>query len=291
VITMIVDAHQHFWDTARIQLPWMTADHGAIDGIFEPATLAPSLAAHRIDRTVLVQAANFDSDTDYMFELAGDVAWVGAVTAWLPLADPGRCRERLAELDRHSKFRAVRHLIHDEPDPHWIMQPEVLESLALLAESRLILELPVVFPRHFRDTAELAGRFPELRLVIDHLGKPPIGSDRMDEWEALIRTCASHQNVYAKISGLNTTISRADWDVNDLIDSVTIAIDCFGPDRLMCGSDWPMSLLNGDYDRVWETLVEALERVAPDSAALILGETARDLYELDAPSRRATGAE
>ena len=109
-------------------------------------------------------------------------------------------------------------------------------------------------------------------------------------FDALIRSCASRQSVYAKISGLNTTISQADWDVNDLIDSVTIAIDCFGPDRLMCGSDWPMSLLNGDYDRVWETLVEALERVAPDSAALILGETARDLYELDAPSRRATGA-
>ena len=80
------------------------------------------------------------------------------------------------------------------------------ESLALVAESRLILELPVVFPHHFRDAAELAGRFPDLRLVIDHLGKPPIGSDRMDEWEALIRSCASHQNVYAKISGLNTSI-------------------------------------------------------------------------------------
>jgi L-fucono-1,5-lactonase len=287
---MIVDAHHHFWNTARNPLPWMTSDHDAIDGIFEPATLAPSLAAHGIDRTVLVQGADLDSDTDYLFELADDVAWVGAVTAWLPLTDPTRCRRRLAELARHSKFRAVRHLIHDEPDPHWIMQPEVLASLALVAESRLILELPVVFPRHFRDTAELAGRFPELRLVIDHLGKPPIGSDRMDEWEALIRSCASHQNVYAKISGLNTSISRADWDVDDLIDPVKVAIDSFGPDRLMCGSDWPVALLNGEYDRVWGTLVEVLELVAPDSVPRILGQTARDLYELDDPIRHAIGA-
>ena len=257
---MIVDAHHHFWNTARNPLPWMTPDHGAIDGIFEPATLAPSLAAHGIDRTVLVQGADLDSDTDYLFELADGVAWVGAVTAWLPLADPTRCRRRLAELVHHSKFRAVRHLIHDEPDPHWIMQPEVLESLALVVESRLILELPVVFPHHFRDAAELAARFPDLRLVIDHLGKPPIGSDRMDEWEALIRSCASHQNVYAKISGLNTSTSRPDWDVDDLIDPVKVAVDCFGPDRLMCGSDWPVALLNGDYDRVWGTLVEVLER-------------------------------
>ena len=284
---MIVDAHHHFWNTTRNPLPWMTPDHGAIDGIFEPALLAPSLAAHRIDRTVLVQGASLDSDTDYLFELADDITWVGAVTAWLPLAEPSRCRRRLAELVHHSKFRAVRHLIHDEPDPHWIMKPEVLESLALVVESRLILELPVVFPHHFRDTAELAVRFPELRLVIDHLGKPPIGSDRMDEWEALIRSCASHENVYAKISGLSTAIGRADWDAGDLIDPVTVAIDSFGPDRLMCGSDWPVALLNGDYDRVWGTLVEVLERVAPDSVPLILGETARDLYELDETIRRA----
>lgn len=287
---MIVDAHHHFWNTATNELPWMTPDQGAIDGIFESETLAPSLAAHGIDRTVLVQAADLDSDTDYMFELADRVAWVGAVTAWLPLADPARCRRRLAELVHHSKFRAVRHLIHFEPDPHWIMQPEVFESLALVAESRLILELPVVFPHHFRDTAELAGRFPDLRIVIDHLGKPPIGSDRMDEWEALIRSCASHRNVYAKVSGLNTSISRADWDVDDLIDPVKVAIDSFGPDRLMCGSDWPVALLNGDYDRVWRTLVEVLERVAPDSVPRILGETARELYELDETMPRATGA-
>jgi len=278
---MIVDAHHHFWNTATNELPWMAPDQDAIVGIFEPETLAPSLAAHGIDRTVLVQAADLDSDTDYMLELAADVAWVGAVTGWLPLADPTRCRRRLAELVRHSKFRAVRHLIHFEPDPHWIMQPEVLQSLALVAESGLILELPVVFPNHFEDTAELAGRFPELRLVIDHLGKPPIGSDRMDEWEALIRACADHGNVYAKISGLNTCMSRADWDVEDLIAPVKVAVDSFAPDRLMCGTDWPVALLNGDYDRVWRTLVEALELVAPDGVPLILGETARDLYELD----------
>jgi len=112
----------------------------------------------------------------------------------------------------------------------------------------------------------------------------------MDEWEALIRSCASHQNVYAKISGLNTCIDQADWDVDDLIAPVKVAIDSFGPDRLMCGSDWPVALLNGDYDRVWGTLVEVLELVAPDSVPLILGETACDLYELDETMPRAEGA-
>ena len=85
-------------------------------------------------------------------------------------------------------------------------------------------------------------------------------------------------------------MSRTDWDVDDFIDPVKVAIDCFGPDRLMCGSDWPVALLNGDYDRVWGTLVETLERVAPDSASRILGETARDLYELDETVSRAAGA-
>jgi L-fuconolactonase len=112
----------------------------------------------------------------------------------------------------------------------------------------------------------------------------------MDEWEALISSCASHPNVYAKISGLNTSIGRADWGVDDLIAPVRVAIDSFGPDRLMCGSDWPVALLNGEYDRVWGTLVEVLELVAPDSVPRILGQTARDLYELDDPIRHAIGA-
>ena len=286
---MIVDAHHHFWNLERARQPWMTAEHATIARTFEPEDLVPHLVAHGIERTVLVQGACSDDDTDYLCSLSASLDWIGAVTAWAALEEPPRCRERLDELVAWPKIRAIRHLIHDEPDPHWILRPPVLESLALLEERGLLLELPVVFPRHFADTVELARRFPDLTIVIDHLGKPPIGTDRMTDWEALIRACAGHPNVVAKVSGLNTAISREAWGVDDLRRPVEIAVDCFGPARLMCGSDWPVALLNGTYDRVWETLVEVVQQVLPYDADLVLGRTARSLYRLDgidsAPTR------
>ncbi len=269
---MIVDAHHHFWNLERAPQPWMTAEHAAIARTFEPADLEPHLAAYGIERTVLVQGACSDDDTDYLLELAESHDRIGAVTAWVALDDPERCRERLDELVTWPKLRAIRHLIHDEPDPHWILRPPVLDSLALLEERGLLLELPAVFPRHLDDTAELALSFPELTIVIDHLGKPPIGTARMADWETLIRACANHPNVVAKVSGLNTAIPRAEWGADDLRRPVEVAVDCFGPARLMCGSDWPVALLNGTYDRVWETLVEAIESVAGDDAPLVLGD-------------------
>ena len=111
--------------------------------------------------------------------------------------------QRLDELSDRPKFRAVRHLTHNEPD-HWILRPRVLESLAMLEERELILELPVVCPRHFDDVVSLAARFPRLRIVIDHLGKPPIGSAEMARWEGALDAAAACPNTFAKVSGLNT---------------------------------------------------------------------------------------
>ena len=120
-----------------------------------------------------MQGACLDSDTDYLLAEAARHDWIAAVTAWLALDDPERARARLDELETHRAFRAVRHLIHNEADPHWILRPAVLESLALLEERDVVLELPVVFPRHLGDVPVLAERFPQLLIVIDHLGKPP----------------------------------------------------------------------------------------------------------------------
>ena len=159
----------------------------------------------------------------------------------------------------------------------------MLESIAMLEERKLILEVPVVFPRHFDDVVSLAERFPRLRIVIDHLGKPPLGSPRMARWERELRDAAEHPNVLAKVSGLNTALNWAGWSVDDLRPAVEIALDCFGPERLMCGSDWPVALLNGDYDRVWRATAKALAAAAPNASSLLLGESARRIYRLEPP--------
>jgi L-fuconolactonase len=275
----IVDAHHHFWNPARLPQEWMTAEHAAINRAFEPRDLELLLAACGVSTTVLVQSASDDRDTDYMFELVDDLAWVGAVTAWCRLDDLAAARTRLDALAAHPKLRAIRHLIHEEPNPHWLLRAEVQPSLALLEERGLLLELPAVFPDHLGDVPELARRYPGLTLVIDHLGKPPLGTSSMAVWQEKIERAAGYRNVVAKVSGLNT-VAPSDWGAADLEPPVRVAVDSFGPRRLMFGSDWPVALLNGSYERVFNETTEAIRAVAADGAAAILGGNAIRLYGL-----------
>lgn len=275
---MIVDAHVHLWDAEHTPQPWMTSEHATIARPFGPDDLRPLLDRNGVDAVVLVQGACLDSDTDYLLAEAHRHNWIAAVTAWLALHEPARALRRLAELEAHPAFRAVRHLIHDEADPHWILRQPVLESLAVLEQRGVILELPVVFPRHLGDVAIVAERFPRLSIVIDHLGKPPIGKDEMPTWERELRAAAAFPNVLAKLSGLNTALERADWRADDLLPACEAALRWFGPERLMCGSDWPVALLNGDYDRVWDTTRRIVETVAPGEAPALLGGNAARIY-------------
>jgi L-fuconolactonase len=277
---MKVDGHIHLWDRAHTPQPWMTDEHATIARPFGPADIVPLLERNAIDFAILVQGAALDSDTDYLFEEAARNDWIGAVTAWLCLDDPRRALRRLDTLAAEPKFRAVRHLTHTEPD-HWLIRPEVFDCVAMLEERDLILEIPVVFPAHFDDTVVLAERFPSLRIVIDHLGKPPIGRPEMARWEVDLRACAEHPNVLAKVSGLNTALDWDTWSAEDLRPCIEVALDCFGTERLLCGSDWPVALLNGDYDRVWVATSQALTAAAPESAEELLGGNALRVYRIE----------
>jgi L-fuconolactonase len=285
-----IDTHQHFWNLRHEPMPWMTSEHAAIARDFEPSDLRPLLDACRIDRTVLVQSACTDSDTDAMFAHAEQHPWICAVTAWVDLLSPATVEARLDVLAGRPPLRGIRHLIHEEADPHWILRERVLESLVAVEGHGLVLELPCVFPRHLADLPELAQRRPGLTIVIDHLGKPPLGTALMGEWTAALRRAAEFPNVCAKISGLNTTIATPAWGSADLRPAVEVALESFGADRLMCGSDWPVCLLNGDYGHVWRATVAAITEVAGDvGARRILEDTPVRLYGLaEAPSAVST---
>jgi L-fuconolactonase len=277
----MIDAHHHLWDPARIELPWLRPEHGPIARAFGPRELAPLLDREGIAATILVQSVNSDEDTDWLLAHAAGQAWIAAVVGWVALAEPARAEARLDELAAHPELRGIRHLIHDEPDPHWILRPPVLESLALLERRGLVLELPVVSPDHLGDVPLLAERFPELAIVIDHLGKPPLDG-ALDDWSAGLAAAAAHENVYAKLSGLNTATADPDWQADDLRPCVESALELFGAERLLCGSDWPVLLLNGDYARVWAATRELVAGLAPGERDALLGGNARRLYGLEA---------
>lgn len=275
-----IDTHQHFWNLTEVDYPWLVPDYGSIYRTFDPADLAPQLAAAGIDKTVVVQAANSDADTASMLVHADYHDWIGAVIGWVPLLDPAETARALDRYGRHPKFRGVRHLIHEEPDPDWVIRERVLASLGALAERGMIFEVVAVFPNHLEHVPALAERHPNLTLVIDHLAKPPIKSGEWEPWATQLAAAARYSNVHAKVSGLNTAADWDTWSAADLKPAIDHAIDQFGVDRLMFGSDWPVCALAGDYAKVWAETNRAIEGRPPAEVDALLGRTAERVYRL-----------
>lgn len=276
-----IDAHQHFWNLDLVEYPWLGPQHGPIYRTYEPPELEPLLKAAGIDQTVVVQAANSYADTDYMLQQADRYTWIGAVIGWVPLLRPDEAARALDRYTRHPKFRGIRHLIHDEPDPDWIMQERAIAGLQLLADRDLIYEVVAVFPNHLKHVPTLAERLPNLTLIIDHLAKPPIKDKLMEPWATQLATAARYPNVYAKISGLNTAADPDTWSAADLKPYIDFAIEQFGVDRIIWGSDWPVCELAGDYAKVWAETNRALEGRPQMEIDAVLGGTAVRVYNLE----------
>jgi L-fuconolactonase len=278
--TRRIDTHQHFWNLSKVAYPWLVPAYGPIYRTFAPQDLKPLLDAAGIDTTVLVQSANSYEDTVSMLTQAELCDWIGAVIGWVPLLEPDETAQALERYVQHPKFRGIRHLIHEEPNPDWVVQPQIIESLKLLAERDLIFEVVAVFPNHLKLVPTIAERVPNLRMVIDHLGKPPIKDRQMGAWAEQLVAAAQFPNVYAKLSGLNTAADWETWSAADLKPYIDVAIEHFGADRLMFGSDWPVCLLAGDYAKVWDETNRAIEGRDQAEIDAILGGTAARLYNI-----------
>lgn len=280
---MIVDSHQHVWDLEKVEYPWLVPDYGPIYRTFTPDELEPQLRDAGIDRTVLVQSANSYADTDSMLAHAAERDWIGAVVGWVPLEEPDAAARKLDDAylgDAH--FRGIRHLNHEEADPDWLVRPAVIDGLRVLEERRLVFEVVAIHPLHLGHVPALARACPDLAIVIDHLAKPPIASGDHDAWKTDLRAAAEHPNVHAKVSGLNTAADWASWTGEDLVEPIGFALEVFGADRLLFGSDWPVAILAGDYAKVWRETLVALDRIGVTGADrdAILGGTAARLYRI-----------
>jgi len=203
------------------------------------------------------------------------------VVGWAPLLDHAAERHALDRLARHPKFRGIRHLIHGEADPDWVVQPQVIEGLKILADYGLSFDVPASYPNHLKHVPTLAEKVPGLTLIIDHLAYPPIRVKQMGAWAEQLAAAAQYPNVYAKLSGLATAADLETWTVGDLQPYADYAIENFGAHRLMFGSDWPVTLLASDYARTWAATNQILAGRAPEQLNDILGETARKVYRLD----------
>jgi L-fuconolactonase len=286
----VVDAHLHLWDLQRSAYSWITPELGPLHATITAERAHAELTAAGVDSAVLVQAEDSVTDTEFMLEVAAKHDWVAGVVGWVQLDDPAVAEAQLDRFGADKAFVGVRHLVHDDPRDEFLALPAVRRSLSLLARRGLPYDVPDAWPRHLAATGELAGALPELTVVVDHLGKPPHGKPGFGEWRRVLAGVAARPNTVAKVSGLQVpgvpftaAVLRPAWDA---------ALELFGPDRLIWGSDWPMTLLTGGFGGTWEVLSALVGELSPDEQAKILAGTARRVYRLgsDQPPEQPTEA-
>ncbi|MDQ2965018.1 MAG: amidohydrolase family protein [Chloroflexota bacterium] len=277
-----VDAHHHFWDPARASYPWMTPGMAAINRPFGPEDLAPLLATAGIRRTVVVQARHSIEETRELLEVAAGSPFVAGVVGWVDLTDPGvgAMLDDLRDGLGGPRLVGIRHQVQDEPDPEWLLRGDVRRGLRAVADAGLAFDL-LVRSRELPAALEIVRALPDLRFVIDHLAKPPIREGGLEPWATLVEPFGPVDNASCKLSGLVTEADWRAWKVEDLTPFARHAIEVFGPDRVMFGSDWPVSLLAAPYPRVVEAARALTAELSQPEKDAVFGGVAARFYRLD----------
>ena len=255
MLDTIIDTHVHIWNFNQAEYAWLKGNTSVLNRNYELAELEKERQAAGVTGGILVQAANNREDTAWMLENAHASGWIKGVVGWLPLQDPEATGRLLAAgYGADPYFKGVRHLIHDEADPRWLLQDKVLESLRLLAEQGIPYDLVGVLPEHIRTALAVAEKVPALQMVFDHLNQPPISTgERFGSWGEGMKEAAQHELFHVKISGLGTTAQQGEsWTAADLEPYIEFVLQYFGEDRCLCGGDWPVSTLAGSYERTWK---------------------------------------
>jgi len=256
---MRIDAHQHYWRIDRGDYGWITPEIPVLYRDFLPTDLQPYLEERRLDGSILVQAAPTPEETDFILSLAEQYESIKGVVGFLDLTDV-RHSEHFERFVKHPKFVGFRIMIQDMPDAGIILSASYIEALRGYANRGVPIDL-LVRSDQLEPVIELVKQVPGLHGVIDHIAKPRIAEGQMEPWASQIRELASQPNLYCKLSGMVTEADHAGWKADQFVPYIRHVLECFGPDRVLFGSDWPVCLLAASYEEV----VDILERALPDS--------------------------
>jgi len=276
---MRIDAHQHFWTFDANEYGWIGEGMDVLRRDFGPRDLAPLLKSHGFDGCVAVQARQTPGETEHLLALAREHDLVRGVVGWVDLCAPD-VADRLDALAGEEKLVGLRHVVQDEPDDRFVLRADFQRGIAALTGRGLVYDV-LVYPRQLPHAIELVARFPEQPFVLDHVAKPPVKQRRVEPWSEHLHALARHPNATCKLSGLVTEADWAAWTPRDLFPYLDVALDAFGPERLMFGSDWPVCLLAASYARVVDAVAEwADDRLAPSEREALFGGNSARVYAM-----------
>jgi L-fuconolactonase len=275
---MYIDAHQHFWVYNHDEYGWIDDSMAALRRNFLPADLNPELSRNDFAGSVAVQARQTLEETRWLLELADSAPTILGVVGWVDLCSP-QAHSQLTAYAKNPKLVGIRHIVQSEPDDQFLLQLDFLRGISLLEEFDLAYDI-LIYPRHLPVAAEFVARFPRQRFVLDHLAKPQIKLREIDAWAKGISRLATFPNVFCKLSGLVTESDWQNWREEQITPYLGVAFECFGADRLMIGSDWPVCLVAASHTRTIEVVKNYLSAHSPEVREVVLGGNAQRFWRL-----------
>lgn len=275
---MKIDSHQHFWKFNTSDYGWIDESMKILQQDYLPADLETPLQREGFNGTIAVQARQSLEETRWLLQLADNYPWIKGVVGWVDLCSP-EIDEQLADLSLNKKLVGVRHVIHDEADDHFMLRDDFRNGISTLEKYGLTYDL-LLFPKHLKIAAALVEEFPEQPFVIDHISKPLIRQGVLEPWKTDIRLLAQYPNVNCKLSGMVTEAVWNNWNQETFEPYLDIVFEAFGTDRLMIGSDWPVSLLGGSYMEIMAIVKNYFEKLDTVIQDKILGENCSRFYKL-----------
>ena len=276
---MKIDSHHHFWKYDPVTYSWMNEKMDILKVDYQPADLKKEIAEVAIDGVVSVQADQSLRETDDLLEHAKVNDFILAVVGWLPLADEN-VRDLMDKYADNSLLKGIRHVVQDEPDDNFILGDQFNRGVSLLKEYNWVYDI-LIYERQLGPSIQFVDRHPEQVFVLDHIAKPRIGDSFVEPWKTQMYEMAKRENVFCKLSGITTEANWSEWKKEELIPYMEVALDAFGPSRMMFGSDWPVARLAIEYGPWVEICREFISTLSGDEQNLIEGNVAWKVYGLN----------
>lgn len=276
---MRIDAHQHYWSIERGDYGWITPKLNILYRDFQPTDLLPHLQKHQLNGTILVQAAPTLSESVYLLQLAKQTPSILGVVGWIDFFE-GDPIEQFARLNQYEKLVGLRIMLQDMPDCTKVLEPEVINKISYFVDREIPLDL-LVKSDQLETIIKLLDKFPNIKAVVDHIGKPNIADTQMERWSQQMSTIAQYEGIYCKISGMVTEADHHEWSYEQFAPYVQSVLEWFGCNRVMFGSDWPVCLLAASYDEVMKIVEHALPSTWDTQAReRLLGLNAAEFYNI-----------
>ena len=272
-----IDSHQHFWKYDPVRDAWITPDMIAIRRDFLPGDLEPLLRASGMEGCVTVQVDQSAKETLTMLRLADEHPFIKGIVGWVDFRSPG-IKDQLAYLSQYKKLKGFRHIVQAEPDG-FLLQKDFLHGIKSLADFGYTYDI-LIYPRQLQEAVQFVRQFPDQKFVLDHMAKPLIRERGLEPWKKYIASLASAGNIYCKLSGMVTEADWKKWEPADFLPYLDVVFNCFGPQRLLYGSDWPVCLLASTYPQQLAVVEDYINSLTPSEKLRIMGENAVQFYNL-----------